>query len=214
MTVENLLRCEGLAASYDGREIWSAVNLALGAGTFALQGHNGSGKSTLLRLLAGGQKLERGNVWIDGLSLRDDPISARARLSYAPDESPVYPFMTGGEFLRFIAAARRVACDPRLDPFARGLGLLPYLDTRFGAMSLGMQKKMLLCAAWLGDPRVILLDEPSNGLDVAARDCLAGQIVASAEKKTILYASHDADFVAATGASIVSMTSINTSTPL
>jgi ABC-type multidrug transport system ATPase subunit len=200
-----LLRGERLAASYAGRPVFAAANLALAAGVHALQGANGSGKSTLLRLLAGAQPADAGEILIDDIALERAPEAARRRLSYVPDQSPVYPFLTGREFLRFVAAAKRAGLDGAAGELAAGLGVPPHLDTRFDAMSLGTQKKLLLVAAWIGEPRVVLLDEPSNGLDQAARDCLAAWLRHRNAGAVIFYASHDADFVAATGASIVSM---------
>ena len=203
MTGEALLRFKDLAVSYAGREVFGAASLALGAGAYALQGANGSGKSTLLRLLAGAQPPDSGDVWIDGISLAGSPEAARRRLSYVPDESSIYPFMTGWNFLRFVAAAKRAPLEPTAERLAGALGIAPHLESRFDAMSLGTQKKLLLCAAWIGEARVVLMDEPSNGLDEAAREALVTELCARSADNTVLFATHDTDFVAATGASII-----------
>lgn len=200
-----VLRCQGLSVCYGKRQVLRAVGLSLAEGVFALQGANGVGKSTLLRVLAGAQAAEAGEVWIDGLSMARTPEAARRRLSYVPDESPVYPFMTGSEFLRFVARTRRTGLDDGLPELIGDFELAPQLQVRFDAMSLGTQKKMLLCAAWIGTPRVILMDEPSNGLDSRARDRLAAQIRSWSERATMLFSTHDPDMIAATGASILMM---------
>src|SRR6185437_7938076 len=151
-----------LAVAYAGRTIFAGLDLSLDAGTYALTGRNGTGKSTLLRLLSGAQRPSAGRVSIDGHDLVRDPIAARQRLSYVPDESPAYPFMTGAELLHLVSTARRAGPDPLVDELVTAFGLAAHLGARFDAISLGTQKKLLLAAGWIGRPRVILLDEPSN----------------------------------------------------
>lgn len=204
----SLLRCQNLGAAYDGRIVLDDVSLDLGPGAYALQGANGSGKSTLLRLLAGAQSPSAGSIWIAGHDLAREPLAARQALAYVPDESPVYPFMTGHELLRFVAAARRVTPGNELAQLTIALGLATQLERRFDAMSLGTQKKVLLAASAIGMPRVLLLDEPSNGLDAAARDVLEERILSLRDTTAILFASHDAEFVAATGASVLTMAAL------
>ncbi len=203
MTSNIILRCEALGTSYGRRAVFRSARLAFAAGVYALQGPNGIGKSTLLRLLAGAQLPDRGEVWIDGISLMQSPEEAKRRLSYVPDESPIYPFMTGWELLQFVASAKHTDIGATALALIDDLGLAAHVDARFDAMSLGTQKKMMLCTAWIGTPRVLLLDEPSNGLDLAARDKLVVLLREWSDRSTILFTAHDADFVAATGAAVV-----------
>jgi ABC-2 type transport system ATP-binding protein len=203
--MNGVLRGENLSASYERRPVFQSAAIHLGQGTYALQGRNGIGKSTLLRLLAGAQPPDTGDVWIDGESLTTAPLTARRALSYVPDESLVYPFMTGKELLDFVALTKgtEIGTDAkrRIEDFA----LRDQLGLRFDAMSLGTQKKMLLSAAWIGAPRVMLMDEPSNGLDRSSREHLAAAIQGWKSRGTTLFASHDSDFITATKASIVTM---------
>ena len=198
-----MLRCEGLSKSYNGRTIIHRASLDLGPGAYALQGPNGIGKSTLLRLLAGAEPAEAGEIWIGGISLMQAPLMARRHLSYAPDESPIYPFMTGRELLEFVARSKQVPVGPDILALADAFALDAHLDKRFSVMSLSTQKKFMLCAAWLGEPRALLLDEPSNALDISARALLARLIKDWSTRSTLLFTTHDVDFVAATGASII-----------
>jgi len=200
-----MLRFEGVCKSYGWRSIFQGIHDDLAPGVYALQGANGSGKSTLLAILAGAIPADAGEVWVDGISLHQHPLLARQRLSYAPDESPIYPFMTGRDLLDFVAMAKQTLVDTALLALATEFGLNPHLLTRFGAMSLGTQKKFMLCAAWIGNPAVMLLDEPSNGLDNPARQVLALHIRGRAARGVTLFASHDATFVEACGATVVHM---------
>lgn len=199
-----LLDARGLAAAYDGRTVFAGLDLQLEPGAYALQGRNGSGKSTLLRALAGAHRPASGTVSIAGHDLQRVPLAARRALSYVPDESPVYPFMSGAEFLHFVAAAKSTEPDETASALIDTLGLAPYLHNRFDALSLGTQKKLLLAAGWIGAPQVLLLDEPSNGLDAGARDLLAARIAADSTDKAILFATHDNEFIARTGADTLS----------
>ena len=198
-----MLRFAGLSKAFGRKQVIHAASGELHAGAFALQGPNGAGKSTLLALLAGAIEPDAGEVWIDGISLRAAPVAARKRLGYAPDKSPVYPFVTGRDWLDFVADAKQCARDGTVKDMVGELGLTPYLATAFAAMSLGTQKKFLLCAAWIGEAPVMLLDEPSNGLDRAARDAIARRIAKRSAQVVTLFASHDAAFVEACGATVL-----------
>jgi len=205
-----MLRVEGLSKSYGEKRILDRVSFALGAGVFALQGANGIGKSTLLALLVGAEPADGGDIWIDGRNLREEPRPARRLLSYAPDESPAYPFMTGRELLDFVAMIKKARVAEVALGLVEGFALGAFLDTRFSDLSLGSQKKFVLCAAWIGEARVMLLDEPSNGLDLAARDLLARMFRAEARSRTIVFASHDAEFVETAGAAIIALETLLT----
>jgi ABC-2 type transport system ATP-binding protein len=208
MNADPILCCTGLRASYDGREIFASLDCAFATGVHALRGTNGIGKSTLLRILAGAQPADAGRVWIDGIDLMQAPEDAKTRLSYVPDESPIYPFMTGEELLHFVAAVKRTGIDAIVNDLIGAFDLARHLRTRFDAMSLGTQKKMMLCAAWIGAPKVLLLDEPSNGLDLASRDHLIRLLRHWGRENAILFAAHDEEFVSACGAAVVEMRSL------
>ena len=204
-----MLRFEGLCKSYGGHPIFHHAHLNLVPGVYALQGSNGIGKSTLLSLLAGALPADAGEIWIDDISMTHAPLSARQHLSYVPDESPVYPFMTGRELLDFVAMAKKTVVMPDILALTHSFGLNPHLNTRFAAMSLGTQKKFMLSAAWIGDPLVLLLDEPSNGLDVDARSFLAKRFHEHAQRSAILFTTHDADFVNAAEATVIKLEQIS-----
>ena len=105
-----MLRCTGISKSYGNRQIFHDLNYHLASGIYAIQGRNGIGKSTLLGVLAGAIEADAGEVWINGISMNTSPLSARQRLSYVPDESPIYPFMSGHDLLDFVAMAKKNDC--------------------------------------------------------------------------------------------------------
>jgi len=198
-----LLRFYNVSKSYGSRSVLQGRTGHFAPGAHALRGPNGIGKSTLLRVLAGVDEADGGDIVIDGHSLRAQSAAAKARLAYAPDECPVYPFVTGRELLAFVAWAKRCAISDRVSDIVERFGLVRHLDTRCGAMSLGTQKKLMLAAAWIGDPAVLLFDEPSNGLDADARAVLIDLLAAQRKTSVVFMSTHDRAFADAIGAAVV-----------
>jgi ABC-type multidrug transport system ATPase subunit len=198
-----VLHFDNLSKSYGSRRVLQDRTGCFAPGAYALRGPNGIGKSTLLRVLAGVDEADGGEIVIDGHSLRAQPAAAKARLAYAPDECPVYPFVTGRELLAFVAWAKGCAIADDVIRIVERFGLVRHLDTRCGAMSLGTQKKLMLAAAWIGEPAVLLLDEPSNGLDADARAVLIDLLAAQRETSVVLMSTHDKAFADAIGAAVV-----------
>jgi ABC-type multidrug transport system ATPase subunit len=198
-----LLCFENVSKSYGSRTVLQGRTGRFASGAYALRGPNGIGKSTLLRVLAGVDEADGGDIVIDGHSLRAQPAAAKGRLAYAPDECPVYPFVTGRELLAFVAWAKGCAIPDKVVHIVERFGLDRHLDTRCGAMSLGTQKKLMLAAAWIGDPAVLLLDEPSNGLDADARAVLAALLAGQRERSVVFMSTHDRAFADAVGATEV-----------
>lgn len=136
-----------------------------------LLGPNGAGKSTTLRMIAGLIRPQTGTVIIDGTDITRDPIAARAKLGVQGDMNGVYPRLTPREQLAYYArfyGLRGAALDTRVDATLKELHMLDIADRRAEGFSRGQRQKIVLGRALVHDPRNILMDEPTNGLDVMA----------------------------------------------
>ncbi|MEQ1619764.1 MAG: ABC transporter ATP-binding protein [Methylococcales bacterium] len=190
-----MLRFNKLNKAFGNKQVLQNVGCHFNRGIFALQGPNGIGKTTLLSVLAGIVPADAGEIWIAGHSLHSAPLAAKSCLAYVPDECPIYPFMTGRELLKFVARAKQCEVEQRVWELVSDFGLCEHLNTPFGKMSLGTQKKTMLAAAQIGEPAVMLMDETSNALDHRTRHLLIELIKAKSEHNVILISTHDADFV-------------------
>ncbi|WP_343668362.1 ATP-binding cassette domain-containing protein [Paraburkholderia heleia] len=170
----------------------------------ALCDENGSGKSTLSGILAGAIDADEGEVWLDGHSLRSDALKAKSALAYVPDDCMAYPFQMGRAFLELVASAKKTSVDARPLDLAHRFGLAPHLDKRFEQMSLGTRKKIFLTATMLGEPAIVVADEPGNGLDAAARAALIELFENLAEDSAVSFLSHDMQLARACEAKVTS----------
>ncbi len=169
-----VLEINQLRQRYGEREILSIPSFGIEKGIYWVQGENGAGKSTLFRTLAGMLPFE-GSVKLDGrYDLKKDPVEYRLRLNLGEAE-PLYPsFLTPADLIAFVAEAQRAPLgqsEKLIEAF--GIG---YLSNPFGSCSSGMVKKVSLLLAFLGDPSLIILDEPLITIDREAREVLFGLI--------------------------------------
>jgi ABC-2 type transport system ATP-binding protein len=157
-------------------------------------GPNGSGKSTTVKIITGLLEPSEGEVLLHGRTLVDDPIAFKSHLGYVPEEPYLYTHLSGAEYLIFIARLRSIPYQTALTRAAELLRLFQLHDARNSPMatySKGMRQRVLLAAALLHDPELLILDEPFSGLDVNAALLLRGLLeVFAAEGKMILFSSH------------------------
>lgn len=162
-------------------------------------GQNGAGKSTLLRLAAGIDRPTEGEVLVFGGAT--DLAAVRDRTAYLGDDSDLYDFLSVRETLDFAARWRGIGRRERrsaVESIAAALGVTEYLDRRTRGLSLGMRRRTAIATAFFGDPELILLDEPTNGLDAdGARAFRALLEERKARGRTMVVAGHDLDHVAA-----------------
>lgn len=161
-----MLEFTRLEKSYGSRLILSIPSCRLDRGAYWLQGPNGSGKTTLLRIIAGIISF-KGDIHLDGHSLRHDPIAYRRAISWA-DAEPRYPaFLTGNDLLSFYLSVRKAPFS-RAEQLVSAFSMTAYIPTRIGSWSDGMIKKLSIVLAFLGSPSLIVLDEPLVTLDTAS----------------------------------------------
>lgn len=157
-------------------------------------GHNGAGKTTLIRSIVGAQSVDGGSIRICGHDVVGDPIAAKAACAYVPDNPDVYEFMTGLQYLDFIADIYRVSASERRarrTELAERLQLSDALGDTVGSYSHGMRQKLVLIGALIHEPRLLVLDEPFVGLDPVASHELKKILHELAERGgAVFFSSH------------------------
>jgi len=162
-------------------------------------GPNGSGKSTTMKMIAGLLDLTSGEILFDGAPAHRDLIAWKRRMGYVPEEPHLYTHLTGLEYLVMVGQLRDLPGKPTRERIESMMRLLSLADSRHIAMSAyskGMRQKVLLIAALLHNPDVLLLDEPFSGLDISSTLVLRGLIQELAQRgKVVLFSSHELDIV-------------------
>ena len=195
------LAVDGLVKAYRKRAVLDGVSFALRPGdAVALLGSNGAGKSTLLGCITGDRLPDRGTVRLCGHDPFTDLAAAAQCMGFVPEQPFLYPELTVGEMLQFVAAARRIDAGAATRESARLLELLGLAGaegTLCRELSQGMGRKTAIIAALLHRPRALLLDEALNGLDRTSAERLVAELEARrAEGAAVLLSSHDLDFIA------------------
>lgn len=192
---DSVVRVEQLSKYYDETLVLKGVSLTIEPGEFVvLMGPNGSGKSTLLSIMAGTNSFGSGVVEIAGRDIREDRLAARECIGYVPQESFCSHFLTGRENLWYFAGLLglpRAERSKRIDELLEMMGLQADADRRVSEYSGGMRKKLEIATALLSDVKILLLDEPSTGLDPGVRkDFLALLSEINAHGTAILMVTH------------------------
>jgi len=157
-------------------------------------GPNGAGKSTTVKMLTGLIEPSAGQIFFNGRSVYEDMIGFQRRIGYVPEEAHLYPHLSGREYLQLMGRLRGIehtALEPKMDEFLRLMGLWNDRHAPLSSYSKGMRQKILLSAALLHDPDILILDEPFSGLDVTTALMLRSLLRGLASRgKMILYSSH------------------------
>jgi ABC-2 type transport system ATP-binding protein len=190
----SLLVVDGVTRRHGTRTVLDGISFAVARGeVLALLGVNGAGKSTLLRLIAGVLAADTGHITIDGRTLADDPAAARRLIGWLPEHPPLYPELTVGEYLDFVAALRGIARADRAraieDVLAR-LELAELANRLCGVLSKGQAQRVGLAQAIVHRPPLLLLDEPTSGLDPVQIERFHGLIGALRGDTAIVVSTH------------------------
>jgi ABC-2 type transport system ATP-binding protein len=170
-----MLSIKKFTKSYGGNPVLSIEKLELDPGLYWIQGDNGSGKTTLFKSLAGLLPCQGNVSFSGGIQLHRTPVAYRRLVNYAEAE-PLYPgFLTGRDLLHFVGSAKK-ASSQQMSSLMKALGVGSYANNPCDTYSSGMLKKLSLALAFLGSPRLILLDEPIITLDESARNVLFGLV--------------------------------------
>ena len=189
------LCARGLSKRYSGLHVVHGVNLTVRPGeVVGYLGPNGSGKTTTARMLSGLLEPSNGVVEYDGKDIRSDLLSFRTRLGYIPEEPYLYPFLSGREYLQLVGRLREMperVLESKIDGFLQLFNLSTAADQSIASYSKGMRQKIVISAALMHDPAVVIFDEPETGLDVTTTMMLRHLVRTLAGRgKAILYSSH------------------------
>ncbi len=189
------LEARGLRKCYTAVPAVSSVTFALHSGEIlGCLGPNGAGKSTTVRMLTGLLEPTRGQVLSFGIDIHRDLVAYRRHLGYVPEEADLYPFLSGWEYLELVSTLRGMArrkFEQKSSELLALLSLHSHRHASIASYSKGMRQRILLIAALLDDPEVLILDEPLSGLD-AVSALIVKQLIKElgARGKAVFYCSH------------------------
>ena len=171
-----MLKIQHFSKVYDGKPAVDDLSLEVEAGDiYAFIGHNGAGKTTTIKACCGILQFEQGDIFINGKSVKDEPLACKQQIAYIPDNPELYEYLSGIKYLNFVADIYGVGKKERSERIARYadlFGLTEDLAQPVSAYSHGMKQKLAIISAWLHDPKLIIMDEPFVGLDPVAAHTL------------------------------------------
>ena len=175
-----MLQIEHLTKTYGEKKGVDDLSLHILPGEiYGFIGHNGAGKTTTLKSVAGILRFDAGEIRIGGTSIRTDPLACKRKLAYIPDNPDLYDYMTGIQYLNFIANIFGVSAadrQVRIRELAERFELTNDLAQPIAAYSHGMKQKLAIISAWLHAPQLVVMDEPFVGLDPKAAHLLKGMM--------------------------------------
>ncbi len=177
---KNMLKIEHLTKIYGDKKAVDDLSLHIKPGEiYGFIGHNGAGKTTTLKSIVGILQFDSGEIYIDGRSIKESPIECKKNFAYIPDNPDLYDFMTGIKYLNFIADIFGVEESVRQERIRKYAGMFEITDDLaqpIASFSHGMKQKLAIIAAWIHNPKLIIMDEPFVGLDPKAAHLLKGMM--------------------------------------
>ena len=188
-----MLKIESLSKKFGKKEALSDVNMELDSGIYGLLGDNGAGKSTLMRLLVGVDTPTRGHILYEGEDISQLKEKYRGLLGYMPQEFTVFPGFTAGEFLTYMGALKGLSKRELKEKIPRVLAFVnleDVKDKKVSTFSGGMKRRVGIAQALLNDPKILILDEPTAGLDPGERIRFSNILSNMSKDKIILFSTH------------------------
>ena len=188
-----MLKIENLVKKYGDFTALKGINLKLNEGVTGILGANGAGKSTLLNLITDNIKRTEGKILYNDKDILSLGAGYRKKVGYTPQLQGMYEDFTAGQFLRYIGALKGMKhrkCKQETGELLTLVGLGEYASKKLGSFSGGMRQRVLLAAAMLDDPEILILDEPTAGLDPEERIRLRNHIAELAKNRIVLLATH------------------------
>lgn len=171
-----MLNIENLTKTYGEKKAVDDLSIHIAPGEiYGFIGHNGAGKTTTLKACAGILQFDKGEITIDGVSMKKDPIGCKKKMAYIPDNPELYDYMTGLQYLDFVADIYGVSIEERkekIHKYASAFELEKDLPAVISSYSHGMKQKLAIISAWIHSPKLIMMDEPFVGLDPKAAKLL------------------------------------------
>ncbi|MBQ7541403.1 MAG: ABC transporter ATP-binding protein [Clostridia bacterium] len=171
-----MLNIEHLTKRFGEKKAVDDLSLHISPGEiYGFIGHNGAGKTTTLKSVVGILQFDEGTITVCGHSVKDDPLTCKRELAYIPDNPDLYDFMSGVKYLNFVADVFAIPADvrkERIRKYAELFELTGDLAEPISAYSHGMKQKLAVIAAWMHEPKLIVMDEPFVGLDPKASHLL------------------------------------------
>ena len=193
-----MLEIKNLTKKYGDKVAVDDLSLTVESGQIcAFIGHNGAGKTTTLKAIAGILNFEQGEIKIDGIDVKSNPMEAKRILAYLPDNPDLYDYLTGIEYLNFIANIFKLSVPERkekIEQYAKRIGIYDALQSQISSYSHGMKQKLALVSALIHSPRLLLLDEPFVGLDpISSHEMKLIMQEMAQSGATIFYSTHVLD---------------------
>ena len=196
------LRIENLTKAYGKKVALNDFTATLSSGIYGLLGPNGAGKSTMMKILTENLAADGGRVLVNGVPSNEMGAEYRALLGYMPQQQGLYPHFTARRFLYYIAALKGMTKAQAAEEIQRAAAMVnmtEHLDKRLGTFSGGMKQRILIAQAVLGSPKILILDEPTAGLDPKERIRIRNLISQISMDRIVILATHvvsDVEFIA------------------
>ena len=195
-----MLRIEHLTKTYGSKKAVDDLSLHIMPGEiYGFIGHNGAGKTTTIKACCGILQFDKGEIYVNGTSVKADPLKCKRELAYIPDNPDLYEFLSGIKYLNFVAdifGVPKADREARIHKYADMFSITDDLAQPISAYSHGMKQKLCLVASLLFNPKIWVLDEPTVGLDIMAVEELKKMMREYANHdKTVFVTSHNIELV-------------------